>query len=754
MSQNVEKYALEIGAAFVLGAWLVTPSLNTLTLMSDTEVDVNDNERADNEVRKVTPKVMALCEFLVRFHGQVKSQQEIAQAVWPERVISDSSIYQAIAQLRKALQHDSDETHYVERVSGKGYRIHAPISAINTSAVVTNKQQKTAQPVTKLPAPNKNGRMLTVAVIALLILLLFMLFWNKVYRQTDLSSASIKTVAVLPTENLSIPHNEVFNNFSQLILSELVTDSSHKFIYLRAGSYDESESTQAQTQLVSSVQRNKDKLIASVQLLESSTGKVLWAENFTTNQTDYLQLKNYVVAGLRRHLRPHQALAKTENNDRTLQDPHFEEYALAHYFWDKREPNALQQAKTAYQKILQQSPQHLGALVGLCHTYLYLSVYSDLPQALAHQYCKPYITKAIALAPNKGEVIATQALLQLYIDERDNEQLDKLFRRAIKAAPNYAMAHHWYGNYLRKMGQFQRGLEQHRLAYSLDPLSPIIIRGLAYGYLNLRQLDHARRYYQRALTIEPHYAHRAVEELDFLLLNSQRASAFIDWLDKPSNIANKPAYRLTQALVWLGLGDIKTAQQLIEKTQIESVNKAFLLYCQGALASAQGDFQVAQEKMTERLNLTPDAILYVMPYITALFYNDKPAKALSALQYYFPEINNEGIITNENSGLYVLRSRLVQRLKDVSSQQKINTKLRQFINTQDGELSPINQIYWAFINEQSQQTQQLIHQLFNAGWLPDYNDNIFALTELKHIYVNSGGNDEKWQQMLTLNRSI
>lgn len=748
MSKAVDENALEIGAAFVLGAWLVTPSLNTLTLMS------SNGDNADCEVRKVTPKVMALCEFLVRFHGHVKSQQEIAQAVWPERVISDSSIYQAIAQLRKALQHDSDETHYVERVSGKGYRIHAPISAIDPSEKKTNKRQKIEPLTTSIPPLKKHRRMLTIAVITVFTLLILMFFGNNGYQKTELSPSPIMTVAVLPTENLSSPHNEVFNNFSQLILSELVTDSSHKFIYLRAGSHDKSAKIQAQTQLISSIQRNQDKLIASIQLLESSTGKVLWAENFTANQTDYLQLKNNVVQGLRRHLIPHQVTAKTEKNDRTLQDPHFEEYALAHYFWDKREPNTLQQAKTGYQKILQQSPQHLGALVGLCHTYLYLSVYSDLPKELAHQYCQPYITKAIALAPNKGEVIATQALLQLYIDERDNEQLDKLFKRAIKAAPNYAMAHHWYGNYLRQMGQYQQGLEQHRLAYSLDPLSPIIIRGLAYGYLNLRQLDHARRYYQRALAIEPHYAHRAIEELDFLLLNSLRASAFIDWLEKPSNIANKPIYRLTQALVWLGLGEIKTAQQLIEQARQGSVNKAFLLYCQGALASAKGDFQLAQEKMTERLNLTPDVIRYAMPYITALFYNDKPAQALSALRHYFPEINSEGIITNENSGLYVLLSRLVQQLEDVSSQQKINTKLRQFINTKDGELSPINQVYWAFMNKRHQQTQQLINQLFNAGWLPDYNDNIFALTELNNMYLKSGGNDEEWQQKLRLNRKL
>jgi len=751
LSDAVTNDELTSNDAFILGVWLVTPSLNTVQLNTTQPDASNIGDRmgdATNDVRKVTPKVMALCEYLVRFHGQPKSQHEIAQAVWPERVISDSSIYQAVAQLRKALSHDSDETQYVERVSGKGYRINAPLTFVDIKNFTDKPPIETKADLNKASAVVTRRRPITIIALVLLSVVL-MAFVISFYQKSPLTTQVINTVAVLPTDNLSHPHNEAFDSFSQLILSELVTQSSYKFIYLRAKGGE----VTAQAQLVTSILRDQDKLLASIQLLESSTGKVLWADNFTANHTNYLKLKNDVVAGLINHLMPNNTLENQPQNNKSPQDAHFEEYALAHYFWDQRKPNALEQAKIAFENILQQSPQHIGALVGLCHTYLYLSVYSDLPQALAYQRCKPHINKAVALAPNKGEVIATQALLQLDIDDRNDEQLDQLFKRAINAAPNYAMAHHWYGNYLRQLGQYQQGLKQHRTAYSLDPLSPIIIRGLSYAYLNVRQLNSARKYYQRALTIEPNYAHRAVEELDFLLLNSARASAFLDWLDNPSNIADKPVYRLTQALVWLGLGKVDTAQHLIEQAQTENVNQAFLLYCQGALASAKGDFPLAQQKMTARLNLTPSVTRYAMPHITALFYNNQTLEALSALQKYFPQININGQITHENSGLYVLLSRIYQRLNDISAQQKINQRLHQFIQ-QGGELTPTNRIYWAFINDQHQQVLQLINQQFNSGWLPDFNDNIFAQTALKNMYLGSGGSHDDWQLMLIKNRTL
>ncbi|OIQ46338.1 MAG: hypothetical protein BM565_12165, partial [Gammaproteobacteria bacterium MedPE] len=437
----------------------------------------------------------------------------------------------------------------------------------------------------------------------------------------------------------------------------------------------------------------------------------------------------------------------------TRHDPHFEDYALAHYLWNKRQPQALRQAQTIYSEILRQSPHHLGSLIGQCHTQIYRSIYSDLSPQSAHKLCLPFVDVAGRIAPNNAEVLATQALLKLYDENRDDQVVESLFKRAIEVAPNYVMAHHWYGNFLRETGQYHRGLQQHRLAYSLDPLSPIVIRGLAYAHLNLRQLEHARRYYDRALTIEPSYAHRAAEELDFFLLNTQRARAFIHWLEKPSNIADKPTYQLTQALVWLGLGNIDTAKNLIAQAEKHPVNQAFLLYCQGALASAQGDFNLAQQKMTERLNLTPNITRYAMPHITALFYNNKPAQALKAQQHYFPTISLSGTITDENSGQFILLAKIYEQLNDALAHQKIVNKLKQF-HKEGGKFSAQNDIYWQFITKQYPQAVSAINKLLDEGWLPDFNDNVFVHHQFAAIYRQSGGNEQVWRQKLASNRQI
>ena len=60
--------------------------------------------------------------------------------------------------------------------------------------------------------------------------------------------------------------------------------------------------------------------------------------------------------------------------------------------------------------------------------------------------------------------------------------------RAIALNPNYAPAHLWLAHYLTARREFDRGMQEVRLAADLDPLSPIIQTQI--GWL----LGHARRF--------------------------------------------------------------------------------------------------------------------------------------------------------------------------------------------------------------------------------------------------------------------
>ena len=107
--------------AFYIGQWLVEPKLNRISYQ---ECEII-----------LVPKVMSLLMLLVKHAGEPVSQQTILDTVWSEQVVSDSSIYQAIAQLRKAFGDSARQKHFIERVSGKGYRLIAQVKSQSTEAI-------------------------------------------------------------------------------------------------------------------------------------------------------------------------------------------------------------------------------------------------------------------------------------------------------------------------------------------------------------------------------------------------------------------------------------------------------------------------------------------------------------------------------------------------------------------------------------------------------------------------------------------
>jgi DNA-binding winged helix-turn-helix (wHTH) protein/thioredoxin-like negative regulator of GroEL len=748
-TQNSDEINFE--RPFILGQWLITPALNTVSLINeDIATYVTHDCVPQDVIRKLTPKVMALCVYLAKSNGHPISQSDIAAIVWPDRIISDSSIYQAIAQLRKVFNHPKVNKDHIELVSGKGYRLLVKVTQCSgkgtyeqNSKVAENLNVAGHSSVSFVTKP-----LFRFFIIALLILFfsVFSSVWYYLWLPEKVENEEY-IIAVLPTQNLTQPSIESLDSFNQLLLSDLVSLPKVKFIYLRKNV----DSVSANSRLLTTVQQHKNALLVSAQLVSQDNGEVLWAKSFEEKQSDLLTLKNTVVAALVDHLWPQSA--QYNNQIDISQDAYFETYALARYLWDKREVQPLKQAQQLFQQILVKSPNHLGALIGLCHTHLYLSVYGRLPVAQAHQNCQPLIEQALAINSTHGEVIATQALLLM--DQGKTNEAGRLFNKAAKLAPNYAMGHHWRANFLRQTGQFQQALQADKNAFSLDPLSPIIIRGLAYSYLNMRQLKEAKKYYQRALLIEPNYSHRALEELDFLSLNQVRAKAFIQWINTdPSNITNLQVYKLTQVLVWLGLGNIDKAESLINSINEKEVNPSFLLYSQSALASAKGDLGLALQKLTRRLELAPEIPRYAMPYILALKHRGLANEALSQFRYYFADIAFDVEITDENVAQYIFLGGLLHESERFKEKDQIVAKLNDYIAQDSHHLSDLDKIYWYELVEQRKKLKPHIQRLLNNGWLPDYNDNIFSENDIKALYLNNGGSVNQWQKLLQSNRAI
>jgi DNA-binding winged helix-turn-helix (wHTH) protein len=111
-------------------------------LIGQFEVDSDRYElRRDGSVEAVEPLVFNLILFLARNPNRVISRDEVIEAVWSGRTVSDATVASAIKSARRALGDSGDSQNYIRTVRGRGFEFQAEVLTVEhtkTSAVLEN----------------------------------------------------------------------------------------------------------------------------------------------------------------------------------------------------------------------------------------------------------------------------------------------------------------------------------------------------------------------------------------------------------------------------------------------------------------------------------------------------------------------------------------------------------------------------------------------------------------------------------------
>src|ERR1700753_2736480 len=83
---------------------------------------------ADVELER---RPLELLSLLLAHAGEVVTKDEILDALWPDRDISEASLTKCMARLRNALRDDDHEI--IRTAHGFGYRFAAPVTARESS---------------------------------------------------------------------------------------------------------------------------------------------------------------------------------------------------------------------------------------------------------------------------------------------------------------------------------------------------------------------------------------------------------------------------------------------------------------------------------------------------------------------------------------------------------------------------------------------------------------------------------------------
>jgi DNA-binding winged helix-turn-helix (wHTH) protein len=78
----------------------------------------------------LTPKVFDTLLYLVEHRHAALEKDELLKALWPDVVVEENNLGQAISKLRAALGEAPGANRYIATIPGRGYRFVAPVTPI------------------------------------------------------------------------------------------------------------------------------------------------------------------------------------------------------------------------------------------------------------------------------------------------------------------------------------------------------------------------------------------------------------------------------------------------------------------------------------------------------------------------------------------------------------------------------------------------------------------------------------------------
>ena len=487
--------------------------------------------RADALVA-VEPQVFDLIHFLVCQRERVVSKDDLLDAIWNGRAVSDSTLTSRINAARRALGDSGDEQRLIRTVSRKGFRF---VGALRQNAAAT---PAAAQPARELPAvPDR------------------------------------PSIAVLPFANLSADRAVgLLTDALTEDVTALLARVPGFFVIARASAFLYRDASHELRRigdelgveyLVTGSVRASDQVLRVTAELADPSGRQLWSGRYEAERGDTLALQDEIARQLATHLEPALLRAEFSSIRRRRSDSldawsHYRQAvgALVVHGWSE---DGFERGIAQLELAVAADPKF-----AMAHALLALWVaiganLSLLPDSdAARQRATDSIERALALDPNDFDVLGYTGCALGDLGEISRGR--KLLERAIEFDPSNAQARVALGVLQARDGEHATGIENMRLGirsspqdFRLEFFRSLLADGLiragrheealdeahtacrrdagfflpriiaAWSLLKLRRLDEARAMLGEARRIRPSLNRREIERFF-----GRRAAAELD----------------------------------------------------------------------------------------------------------------------------------------------------------------------------------------------------------------------------------
>jgi TolB-like protein/DNA-binding winged helix-turn-helix (wHTH) protein/Flp pilus assembly protein TadD len=506
------------------------------------------------------PRAFDTLLVLVENSGRLLEKDALMRTVWRDTVVEENNLTQVVYLVRKALRDGEDGARYIETVPKRGYRFVGEVREFEPSnghgnghnratrlepapssssgndlgpsafsvATAGSRSEADLLPASGAganglgyPAPNSHtwrGWMLGL-VGGLAIIALVVLVEGPGWKQKRLGESvltSVRSVAVLPMQNLSNDPEQEY--FVDGMTDELITDLAqlHDLKVVSKTSIMQYKGTRKPLPQIGrelgvdavvegSVLRSGDRVRITAQLIRTATDRHIWAAAYDGDLKDVLSLQARVAEEITDQVKLSLSAEETGRlrRSRAVNPGAFDLYLHGRYALSQRNLQAFRQAIEYFNQAIEKDPEFALAYSGLADCHTLLTLYGDGVGNMAE--AETAAQKALQLDSTLADAHTSLAAVKVLCDW-DWQGAEQEFRRAIELNPNFARAHHWYGNLLLgPEGRHEEAIAELERARELDPLSLIINADVGFGYYLAGRYEPALQAYREVLAVNPNF---------------------------------------------------------------------------------------------------------------------------------------------------------------------------------------------------------------------------------------------------------
>ena len=459
---------------------------------------------------KLRPQAAKILSLLATRPGELVSREELREKVWGVETFVDfeHGLNLCIQQIRAALDDDATTPRYIETLPRRGYRFVMPVA--DTHEIAAVRQSSAVKVPSRFRFVSWRAAIMLVSLVVMGTLLAVLDPGN--WRERMLgSSGAVRTIAVLPLQNLS--GDPAQDYFADGITEDVTTDlarierlqvisrtSTMQYKGAKKSLPTIARELGADAIVEGSVQRSGNSVRITAQLVRASTDKHLWAQTYERDLKDILPLQDEVASAIAGEIESRLGGPKAMPLARAATTAEaYETYLKANYYLDQFD---LQKSIEYYNQTIKLDPNYAPAYAHMARAYFFLAFFNSISPREGWGKVKELATLALQKDERLPEAHGALALAKLHFDW-DFAGAEQEFKRAIELNPSDADIRHDYAHYLMAMGRVAESQTETRQAVELDPVGQGLNSCLCWHSFAARNYDQSVRLAKQFLLSQP-----------------------------------------------------------------------------------------------------------------------------------------------------------------------------------------------------------------------------------------------------------